>query len=48
MDLLISICNDNNYRVDINNLRRFITEKAVYFHTNGKHFGDLNNINKIK
>lgn len=46
IDLLVSICNDNNYRVDINNLKRFITEKAVYFHTNKQNFGNLNDINK--
>ena len=31
MELLVSICKDNNYRVDINNLKRFITKKQFIF-----------------
>lgn len=45
-DLIVTIANDNELKIDNNELYKFISDKCGYFHTKRFEFGKLSDINK--
>ena len=45
-DLIVTIANDNQLKIDNNELYKFISDKCGYFHTKRFEFGKLSDINK--